>query len=399
MKNNKQLFTFPAKFIALILLLFLLGCSKSSEPDKDKEAEHHDDPGILKVDTEAQQKAGLKFATVTESEIRNLLHVNGKVVPDESQVVHIRPLASGRVEKLFVAPGSSVKAGQPLVTFDYVELGELESAYRKAQAEVEVRKQALNRAENLTKIGALAPSEYERRKADHENALADLAEIERKLARYGLRSADLKTLGQSGHSQLTQSILRSPTDGVLIKYEAAEGELVDPQLELFTIADLSSVWVEANVHETDLSLVEVRQEAEIKTDAYAGKIFSGKITKIGDMLDVATRTVRVRCEVPNHDRRLKLEMFVNVTLPTSKTRNALLVPTIAVQEIDHRPVLFVKQGEDHFEKRNIEIGQKTESGVEVVSGLKRGEVVVAEGSFSLKSEFLKAELGSDEHGH
>ena len=137
----------------------------------------------------------------------------------------------------------------------------------------------------------------------------------------------------------------------------------------------------------------------IQSEAYPGRIFTGKITKIGDVLDVATRTVRVRSEVPNPDRKLKLEMFVDVVVPTSEIRTALMVPENAIQEIDHNPVVFVKTNETHFQKRNIETGEKSDAGVEVTSGLKPGEVVVTEGSFSLKSEFLKAEIGSDEHGH
>ena len=129
------------------------------------------------------------------------------------------------------------------------------------------------------------------------------------------------------------------------------------------------------------------------------KIFSGTITKIGDMLDVSTRTVKVRCEVANPNTRLKLEMFVHVMIPTSQTRQALLIPAIAVQEIDHKPVVFVRSDEHHFVLRNIETGEKKESEIEVLSGLKVGETLVTDGSFSLKSEFLKAEIGSDEHGH
>ena len=170
-------------------------------------------------------------------------------------------------------------------------------------------------------------------------------------------------------------------------------------MELFTIGDLSQVWVEANVHETDLSVIDLGREALIRSDAYPDRIFKGKITKIGDVLDVATRTVKVRSEVLNPDRRLKLEMFVDVIVPTSEVRMVLLIPHDAVQEIDHKPVVFVKKDESRFEKRNVQTGEKTDHGIEVISGLKEGEIVVAEGSFSLKSEFLKAEIGSDEHGH
>ncbi|HJZ11434.1 MAG TPA: efflux RND transporter periplasmic adaptor subunit, partial [Acidobacteriota bacterium] len=201
------------------------------------------------------------------------------------------------------------------------------------------------------------------------------------------------------HSRAAHSVLRSPRNGVLLKFDSSVGEIVEPAMELFTIGDLSQVWVEANVHETDLSVIDLGREALIRSDAYPDRIFKGKITKIGDVLDVATRTVKVRSEVLNPDRRLKLEMFVDVIVPTSEVRMVLLIPHDAVQEIDHKPVVFVKKDESRFEKRNVQTGEKTDQGIEVISGLKEGEIVVAEGSFSLKSEFLKAEIGSDEHGH
>jgi cobalt-zinc-cadmium efflux system membrane fusion protein len=382
----------------LASFVIVTGCRKEENPEH-QEKEHVEQSGVLEISAEGQAKAGLKFAKVREDQITNLLRVSGKVVPDDSRVVRIRPLANGRVQELFVTPGSSIAKGQPLVSFDYIELGELQNSYAKAHAAADVTEKALKRAEHLSTIGALPASEYEKRKADHENSLAEIKDIEFKLSRYNISSSQLKNLESSSDSKLTQSVLRSPANGVLIKFEAAEGEVVDSEHELFTIADLSKVWVEANVHETDLALIRAGQTAEIRSDAYPDQIFSGKITKIGDILDVATRTVKVRCEVLNPQTRLKLEMFVHATIPTSKSRIALLVPALAVQEIDHKPVVFVKKDDQHFEKRNVETGETNESEIEVISGIKPGEIVVSDGSFSLKSEFLKAEIGSDEHGH
>jgi cobalt-zinc-cadmium efflux system membrane fusion protein len=392
--------TFCKRFtFCLLVILSLAGCAKQEKEAEHHEKEHVEGSGVLEISKEGQSKAGLAFSEVREDQITNLLRVSGKVVPDESRVIRIRPLAIGRVQKLFVTPGSSISKGQPLIAFDYVELGELQNSYAKARAAAEVTEAALKRAEHLSTIGALPRSEYEKRKADHENSLAEVKDIEFKLSRYNVSSARLTESGNLQESKITNSVLRSPRSGVLIKFEAAEGEVVDPEHELFVIADLSRIWVEANVHETDMSLIKVGQNAEIHSDAYAGQTFSGKITKIGDVLDVETRTVKVRCEVLNPQTLLKLEMFVHATIPTSQTRKALLVPSIAVQEIDHKPVVFVRKDDQHFEKRNIQTGEKNDLEIEVMSGVKAGEIVVSDGSFSLKSEFLKAEIGSDEHGH
>ena len=389
-----------ASFMILVSSIYFIGCSSSERNKQGHEEEKHlEEAGILEITEEGQKKSGLQFAGVREGEITNLLKVSGKVVADESRVVHIRPFARGRIEKIFVVPGSRISKGQFLVSLDYIEVGELQNAYIKAIAGAEVTEKSLKRAEHLSNIGALPRSEYDKRKADHENSLADVKNIEFKMARYNISRSELKDLQETGDAELARSVLRSPSAGVLINFDAAEGEIVEPETELFTIADLSKVWVEANVHETDLRLVKQGQNAEIRSDAYPDQLFSGNITKVGDVLDVATRTIKVRCEIPNAKTQLKLEMFVHVTIPTSETRKALLIPEGAVQEIDHLPVVFVKKDQQHFEKRNIQIGQRSGSEIEILSGLNHGETVVTNGSFSLKSEFLKAEIGSDEHGH
>ena len=388
-------------FVAfMVMLIVQAACSR--ETSKETQEEHHEDAhtdtsGLLEINKEGQEKAGLQFVTVEQSSVQNLLFVTGKVVADESRMVHIRPLAAGQIQRVLVQPGSDVTSGQPLILIDSIELGDLENEYLKARSNVSVAEQSLKRAENLVKIGAIAQSEYERRKSDYESALASLRSIETKTARYGIDSGTLSD--QSAKSSGGQNTLRSPINGVLLEFNAAAGEMADPDVDLFTIGNLESLWVEANVHETDLGLVQLGQQATIRSNAYPDLEFTGEITKIGDVLDVSTRTIKVRCQVPNPERKLKLEMFVDVTIPTSKTREALIVPGEAVQEIDHEPVVFVKQGEDRFEKRDIQLGQKTDRGFEVTSGLKKGEVVVSTGSFSLKSEFLKAEIGSEEHGH
>ena len=138
-----------------ILCLTVYACSSQEKSTKHEEEEHHDEAGILEITTEAQQKAGLKFEKVREGQITNLLRASGKVVSDESRVFHLRPLANGRIDRIFVTPGSAVTKGQSLIAFDYVELGELQNDYVKAHASASVSEQALKRAEHLSSIGAL----------------------------------------------------------------------------------------------------------------------------------------------------------------------------------------------------------------------------------------------------
>ena len=182
----------------------------------------------------------------------------------------------------------------------------------------------------------------------------------------------------------------------MIKYNAAEGEAFGPSDEVFTIADLSTAWVLADVYEKDIALIHAGQEARIVTDSYPGETFLGRITYVSDFLDPKTRTAKVRCEVPNRDGRLKLDMFATVQLPTPANRQALLVPAAAIQQVNDRPVVFVRISETEFEPRNVGLGTQSDGWVEVTGGVKKGEVVVAHGSFFLKSTLLRSQIGGEE---
>lgn len=374
------------------------------------------DPNTVTLDTVAQQNIGLKLEVAQLRTIVQRIQTTGVVGPNETRVGHIRPLARGRVEKVFVRLGDRVRAGQPLLAYDNIELGELIGEYlsalaalEKANAEAEVTKRSLERAQNLVELGAVARAEYERRTAEYKNALAsinsrkaEIAKIEEKLHRFGLTDADLEKLNTQTHTQYhreaSHSVLRAPFDGVVIKHDVAEGEVVETGRELFTIADLSTVWVQADVYEKDIASIRKGQQVTVLLDAYPGESFIGKITYISDFLDPKTRTAKVRCEVPNPDGRLKLEMFATIQIPTPISREAVMIPTTAVQQIDDKPVVFVKVGDTRFQRREVQLGTPSDGWVEVKSGVKAGELVVTQGSFYLKSALLREQIGGEE-GH
>jgi cobalt-zinc-cadmium efflux system membrane fusion protein len=373
-------------------------------------------PNVVTLDAAAQRNIGLRVEAAQIRTIVQTIQTTGVVGPNETRVAHIRPLARGRIEKVYVRLGDRVRAGQPLVAYDNIELGELIGEYlsavaalEKANAEAEVAKRSLERAQNLVELGAIARAEYERRNAEYKNALAainsqkaEIAKIEEKLHRFGLTDADVAQVANLRHTQFhreaSHSVLRAPFDGVVIKSDVAEGEVVETDRELFTIADLSTVWVQADVYEKDIASIREGQEVKVLVDAYPGETFVGKITYVSDFLDPKTRTAKVRCEVPNPDGRLKLEMFATIQIPTPIGREAVMIPTAAVQQIDDKPVVFVKTGDTQFQKRDVQLGNQSDGWVEVKSGLKAGEVVVTQGSFYLKSMLLREQIGGEE-GH
>ena len=194
------------------------------------------------------------------------------------------------------------------------------------------------------------------------------------------------------------NMVHSPQSGVVVGINVAAGESVDPEQVVITIAELSSVWVMANVYEKDLGRVALGKEAEIYFSAYPDVRFRGLITNISSVLDEKTRTVKVRCEVSNPRSHLKLEMFGTVSVPTRGVFEALAVPDAALQRIQDQEAVFVSKGQDVFEKRFVRVGRQRGGMVEILENLQSGEKVVTHGSFYLKSILLRDTLGGG-HAH
>ena len=370
-------------------------------------------PGVVEVPEAAQKNAGLETTPVNSRVLPATIEVTGVVAPDERRVSHVRPLARGVIEDIPVTLGARVAQGQTLVTYDNIELGELVGNYvsevatqRQTEADREVKQQALQRAEDLIKLEAIAQQTLEQRRAEFKNAeaavvsqQARVSKIEEQIHRFGLSDANLSTLapeeGRSGHRTASHSTLRSPFSGVVTKFDIAPGELVGPDRELMTVTDLSTVWVLADVYEKDLAKVKVNSDVNIHVDAYPDRVFVGRLTYIGDSIDPQSRTAKVRCVIANPDGALKLDMFVKVAVATTDSREGISVPVAAVQQIDGKPVVFVRQSPTRFERRDVVLGNTAGDVVEIRSGLKAGEVIAGAGSFYLKTALLRETIGDE----
>lgn len=423
MKNRSVIF--------LILAVFVLGLatgaliferathSRRTVPDppaKDATSEKKErgskTGGRVKLEVAEQRNVGLAFDKVRLQSVVQAVQANGVVGPNETRVAHIRPIARGRIEKVYVRVGDRVRAGQVLLLYDNVELGEVTGQYvaaiadlEKANAEAQVAQRSVERAKSLVDVGALAKAELDRRSAEYSNALAavdshkgNIAQVEEKLHRFGLSEAEIEKMHTRGeyHREASPSKLTAPFGGIVAKSSASEGESVGPDNELFTIADLSTVWVQADVYEKDIHSIREGLEAKIETDSYPDQVFNGKITYVSDFLDPSTRTAKVRCEVPNPGEKLKLEMFAKIQLPTPQGRSALVIASSAVQKVNDRNVVFVKVSDNEFQPRYVELGASGGTWVEVTSGVHEGETVAAHGSFFLKSTMLRSQIALEE---
>jgi membrane fusion protein, heavy metal efflux system len=366
----------------------------------------------VQISPESQKEVGIAVETVGPHNLRDILSATGTVSEDPIRVAHIRPLARGIIEKAYVRLGERVSKGDPLVEYDNIELGLAIGEYLSAQAElqrsltdVEVKKTILERGKEMLKVGAIARTSYDLREAEYKDAeaktvgaRATVAKIVEQIHRFGWTDQDLANFpakDSTGHS-ISHSLLKAPSSGVITNYHASVGEVVEPSTELLAITDMSSLWVLADVFEKDLSHVRAGMAVQVRVASYPGKVFHGKITYVADTIEPKTRTAKVRCVVENSSGLLKLEMFANIEIPVDRTSSVLAVHDSSIQQIEGKPVVFVRRSEKEFQKREVQTGIASGGYTEIRSGLTAGDPVVTEGSFVVKTAFLRNLIGENE---
>ena len=380
------------------------------EPDGHDKAEE----GVVRIPLEAQRTSGLRTQQAVMRSMQTSLKVTGTVTPDQTRVAHVRPLARGVVGEVFVQLGDRVQKGDPLVSYDNIELGLAVGEYlsakadlRSTQTNLDVKETILTRSREMLAVGAIARTTHDVREAEYRDAQAQVssmqarvAKFEEQLHRFGLTDEDLKRLneddGAGYHRTSSHSILRAPSAGIITAYDVTAGETVDPSSALLTVTDISTVWVQADVYEQSLGEVRVGKAVDIRVASYGDEVFRGSITYISDVVEPETRTVQVRCVVENPGARLKLDMFATVEIPTEGTAQVIAVPSEAIQSIGDRAVVFVKRSEAEFEQRAVTTGVEAEGWIEIRDGIRAGEVVISQGSFYAKTAALR-ELIGDEH--
>lgn len=359
-----------------------------------KEEKGHDEHGekLVKMSPEVQKQSGVVVAPAKRQQMAGVISATGKVEANADRIAHVSPRISGKVVAVRSSLGDSVGAGQVLVTLDSVELGEAMSRYHQSKTRLALAQSNMDRVKTLVEKKIAARKEILQAETDYKTAQTELHTDQERLALYGVSAADLK----SDRRPLLP--VRSPIGGVITEKHAIVGELADPAKSLYTVADLSSMWVLVDIHEKDLAKVHRGQAATVVVSAFPETKFRGRITYLADVVDEATRTIKARVEVANPGRKLKPEMFATVELATAADAPPVLaVPEEAVQELEGRKLVFIAEGDAVFEPRKVELGRASGGMVEVVSGLKEGERFAAKGAFVLKSELMKGEIEGHDH--
>lgn len=310
---------------------------------------------------------------------------------NENELAEVTTLIRGRVVKVHVDVGADVKKGALLAMLHSTDLGLAEGAYLKAVARLYEADLAYQRARDLYEHKAVSLAELQRREAEMKTARAEARETQNRLELLGVPRQEVDRLDRE-HTIKADVPLRAPFDGRVIMRNITRGEVVETHQKFFTVADLSDVWVVANVPEKDVEFIRKDQTVEVIAAAYPHAVFHGTITYIGDVLDSATRTLRVRVSAPNPDKRLKPEMFALVRVYAAPDPEVLTVPLSAVQNGPAGKMLFVRRAPSEFEVRTVRLGAEYGDVVAVLDGVQAGEPVVTRGSFVLKSKMERHKI-------
>ena len=361
-------------------LLLLAGCRGGAPAASGPAVEDHDHeaaaPSSVTLSPEAAAAAGIRTEPAAKRLLALRIAAAGEIEWNARRVVHLTARTPGRLERVLVVRGDRVREGQLLAELYSPDYLTLQAEY--VQAAARLKRHAGDPAEE----GA---------------ARAFLAGARDRLRLLGVTDAEVETLGATSSPRPLLAV-RAPLAGTVLEANVVAGDAAELGTSLFRLADPASLWACLHIQERDLAAVKTGAEVVLRTQAYPGEDFRGRLVLVGDVVESGTRTVEGRVEIGSGNGRLKPGMFVETTIASAGERPALVVPETALQDDAGKPIVFVLTGERTFTRREVRIGARSGGAVEILEGLAEGEAVVTSGSFLLKSEIRKGSL-EDEHGH
>lgn len=403
-KNSYRLLTLP-----LLVAAISTGCSKAPAPETSN-ASIATRSDVVKL--QPDETSGIEVEIVTPQAIEGSIKATGKILVPENNTATIGPVHEGRIVKLYAGQGSVVRKGQRLADLEsgdideakaeYLKaLADLENANRTSAAEIKFNQATYDRTKLLVdkeispaKNLQQAEHDLELAKANGANAIESanvaVANARRHLLILGLSNAAIDNLRTNQKLASSVFSLNAPISGIVTDRNASLGATVGTDANVFKIIDLSSVWIDANIFEKDLERVKLGEMVNVTVPAFPGSTFTGRIILVSSVVDPDTRTVSVRTEVPNTDRRLKPDMFANVEIVSAARETALTVPLSAVLDDNGKQIVFVADGNE-YKKREVTLGLKGDDRVEIAQGIIAGDKVVVKGNYLLLQQSQAAQ--------
>lgn len=342
---------------------------------------------VVTLTPDATERAGIVLAKVTEGRAGAALRLPGVVEANAYKQVVVTPLVAGRVTRVLAELGQNVRAGQPMAEVFSPEVAEAETRFVSARAELDAHERELKRTEKLVEIGSASRQELERLHAEHTAKSTAVESARSRLQLLGLSAAAIAGLGP-GKDVGAVATVPAPIAGVVTERAVNTGLNVETSTKLFTIVDLSTVWVVADAYEKDFAHVHVGVPATVTTKASPDAALEGRVSYIDPQVNAETRTAKVRVEVPNRRQELRLGMFVDVSIDAAGGGTVPLIPRTAVQNVGDRTVVYVADTEQpgRFVEREVRLGDRAGNDVAVISGVETGDTIVADGSFAIRAE-------------
>lgn len=384
---NKHTIPGPAALAAALLAAAVLaGCVK--DKDAASPPAPASDPGQVSVS--AEMARNFRVAPLALQTLDSQRDVPGRIEANEQLVTRIGASVTGRVTEVFAEVGARVQAGQVLARVTSPELTNAQLAYLRAHSATAQAERAVERARLLIQADVIGSAELQRREAELSIARAELRAAADQLQLLGVPEAQLERLREKGQLSSFAGIIATRS-GVVIERKVSQGQVAQPGDPLFTVADLSRVWVVGALPEQDAAAVKTGQQVEITVPALGERRFSGKVVFVSDTISPDTRTLIVRTEVDNADRALKPQMLATLRI-IGQSRQQLAVPEAAVVRDNDRDHVFVQPAAGQFRLVPVELGPASRGWRPLLKGPAEGTPVVVDGAFHLNNERKRAEL-------
>jgi membrane fusion protein, heavy metal efflux system len=385
--NKKFLRASIAFAAALAAVLAVAGCGSGSSDSESKMTSYSgteskaDTASLFSVPQE--QMAHVQVVAVEKTKLPRLLRLTGNVTYNAFQTTPVFSAIGGPVHQILVAPGETVHAGQPLLTVNSPDYSAARSTYIKARDTFFLADKFYKRAEDLYSHGAIAESDLQQAESTRTQAQADMQSSEDALRALGLN--DPEAVVKNPPKMTSQIPVIAPVGGEVVERLVGPGQLLQGgATQVFTISDMSTVWVLVNVYQSDMSYVHAGDSVDITTDSYP-EVFHGKISYIAPALDPNTRTLQARIVTSNPAKKLKKDMYVTAGVQAGAIRDALTVPDAAVlHDTENQAFVYVQSGSNQFARRLVKAGDSLGGHTQVTDGLKEGERVVGDGALFLQ---------------
>lgn len=423
MKNNPLKAILLLTLINLFLIFTVWGCSNKDELKNESREQHsedeHKDHGHENevVLTEAQiSLMGIEITKIELQNINGYIKVNGEIMMNQDNESKVGSIIPGRVKKIYVKEGTFVRAGQTLAVIETPDLINVQVEYINAKNEFEFAKQEYDRQKKLNNDNIGSKKNLEEIEANYKRTLANYKTLEEKLSSYKISKNRLENIYTDTVANLQRNFaVTAPISGNVVSRMISIGQYVEPSMDMFHIVNTSSVYVDLSIFEKDLPYVQVGQKVDIEIGSNTDDKHQGKISFISNIFDDKNRTVKVRVAIDNRSRKLYPFMFVTAKIYVNES-SVPSIPVSSVESEGESKYIFIKTNEKKdfeihdenteeseegivFKKYRINTGMSDDRFTEIFlsDGLKAGDEVVSKGTFYLRSELKKEDLGGHEH--